>query len=579
MMDKIKQIEVNEVLYEIKDEDLDVHIEDSDCHTTALEKEKWNNYSFDSSLDSASKSFFHVKANKEKERVFNLIEGENIKIDIDETKKNIKFSVKESFSFTPLSLISSKHVIASAIKTICGSILNGDFISQETFTDGFIRIKQTGVAFVTEECTLSVSNETINVPVNSFFYADMTIKTDENGIVEYNEQGAVKNVTVINMQLFIATTGKTYKIIQNGVSPIADLDFSVEKGLDMNNPTCTGSFSLNRKIKTTVGYFSFAEGENTTASGNQSHAEGYLTTAKGQGSHAEGIWSNATEITTHAEGYNTNATNYASHAGGKHNAPMTTGGNVSNTTGTAFVIGNGTSVSDLSNAFSVQFNGVVKAKSTITASSTADYAEFFEWLDENKDNEDRVGHFVTLDGDKIRIANSEDDYILGIVSGEPFVLGNGDCDTWNGMYMKDEFNRTIYEPAPKIEEIEITEDREVIKINEETNEEETVIETVVIGHEWKEVLDEEGNQLYQGTRPVINPDYDNTKEYISRFDRKEWSPVGMLGVLSVIDDGTCKVNGFCKCNNEGIATACEKGFDTYRVIQRLTDNVIKVVFK
>lgn len=49
---------------------------------------------------------------------------------------------------------------------------------------------------------------------------------------------------------------------------------------------------------------------------------------------------------------------------------------------------------------------------------------------------------------------------------------------------------------------------------------------------------------------IINPDYDSSKEYISRFDRPEWSPVGILGVLSVIQDDTCKANEYCCCNNE-----------------------------
>ena len=158
--------------------------------------------------------------------------------------------------------------------------------------------------------------------------------------------------------------------------------------------------------------FAHAEGIDTEARGDGSHAEGFTTTASGTYSHAEGFSTTASGTYSHAEGYYTKAANYVSHASGKYNAAMTTGGNASNTTGTAFVIGNGTGSSALSNAFSVQFNGTVKAKSTITASTTADYAEFFEWLDSNPDNEDRVGYFVTLDGDKIKIATSEDNYIL-----------------------------------------------------------------------------------------------------------------------------------------------------------------------
>ena len=301
--------------------------------------------------------------------------------------------------------------------------------------------------------------------------------------------------------------------------------------------------------------FAHAEGQDTKANAEGAHAEGFTTTANGTYSHAEGFLTTASGTYSHAEGYYTKAANYASHASGKYNAAMTTGGGSTNTTGTAFVIGNGTGSSALSNAFSVQFDGTVKAKSTITASTTADYAEFFEWLDKNPNEEDRVGHFVTLDGDKIKIATSEDDYILGIVSGEPFVLGNGDCDTWNGMYLHDEFRRTMYEPAPKMIEI----------LDNEGNP----------TGEYKEVEGE-----YEGTRPILNPNYDQTKQYISRFDRAEWSPIGMLGVLAVLHDGTAEVNGYVTVNNEGIATKCTRDIrNSYRVIKKVSDKVVEVIFR
>lgn len=311
---------------------------------------------------------------------------------------------------------------------------------------------------------------------------------------------------------------------------------------------------------TANGYTSHAEGESTTATGPVSHAEGFITIANGDCSHAEGRSTTASGDCSHAEGLYTTASNYASYSCGHYNADMTTGGTHNNTVGTAFVIGNGTSNSKKSNAFSVQFDGVVKAKSTITASTTADYAEYFEWIDKNPDNEDRVGYFVTLDGNEIRIANDEDDYILGVVSGEPFVLGNGDCDVWNGIHLRDKFRRTMYEPAPKMEEV----------IDEE-------------GHptgEFKEVLDEEGNPVYQGTRPVLNPNYDHTKPYTNRADRPEWSAVGMLGVLPVRHDGTAKVNGYVTVNKDGIATACEKSHEnSYRVIHENADDVVEIIFR
>ena len=191
----------------------------------------------------------------------------------------------------------------------------------------------------------------------------------------------------------------------------------------------------------------------------------------------------------------------------------------------------------LSNAFSVQFNGVVKSRSTFTASTTADYAEFFEWMDGNPNNEERVGYFVTLDGDRVRIANPNDEYILGVVSGEPFVLGNGDCDTWNEMFLHDEFRRTIYEPAPLFETFESdSSNKPLVR---------------------KQVFDKDGNPIFKGLRPMVNPDYDPGQPYLSRSERQEWSPIGMLGVLAVRHDGSLKKNGYATITDGGIATSCE----------------------
>ena len=121
--------------------------------------------------------------------------------------------------------------------------------------------------------------------------------------------------------------------------------------------------------------------------------------------------------------------------------------------------------------------------------------------------------------------------------------------------MRDDFRRVIYEPAPLYE------------TDEETGEE-------------KPVLDENGNQIYSGTRPILNPEYDPTKLYINRADRSEWCPVGMLGVLAVRDDGTCQINSYCTVGQNGIATKANLN-DThiYRVIKRNSENVIEIVFR
>lgn len=192
--------------------------------------------------------------------------------------------------------------------------------------------------------------------------------------------------------------------------------------------------------------------------------------------------------------------------------------------GNNFMIGNGSS-SATSNAFRITSKG--KAYGGTYSSSGADYAEMFEWQDGNPDGEDRRGMFVTLDGKYIRLANSKDTYILGIVSGNPTVLGDTAEDQWADMYERDIFGALKYDSTTE-------------------------------------------NGL------VLNPNYDNDKQYIARGQRKEWDAVGLMGKLVVVDDGTCEVNGFCAANDNGIGTKAETG---YRVMERLDENHIRVFVK
>lgn len=308
--------------------------------------------------------------------------------------------------------------------------------------------------------------------------------------------------------------------------------------------------------------YSHAEGGRTSAVYARAHAEGEYTCASGDDTHAEGVHTTASVSYSHAEGYLTWARNTAAHASGFYTRTASAYSaamgkyNTYSDTNLAFIIGNGAGDNARSNAFSVTWAGVVKASSTITASTAADYAEYFEWKDLNINAEDRVGYFVTFDSDdKIRIATNEDDYILGIVSGQPFVLGNGDCDVWNGIYLRDKFRRTIYEPAPAYEI---------------TNE----------GKKMIPKIDKNGKRVYEGTQPKLNPDYDPSQPYINRADRPEWAPIGMLGVLAVRDDGTCEVNKYCTVNENGIATKWYQGALTkYRVIRRNDVDVVEVVFR
>lgn len=123
----------------------------------------------------------------------------------------------------------------------------------------------------------------------------------------------------------------------------------------------------------------------------------------------------------------------------------------------------------------------------------ADYAEYFEWSDSNPNKEDRRGISVVLDGDKIREAVAGEDPI-GVISGNPSVVGDAAWNKWSGKYLRDEFGTYIQEDY--------------------------------------EVVNDEGETVIQQRRK-LNPAYDPDAEYISREQRPEWDCVGLMGKLRI----------------------------------------------
>lgn len=279
------------------------------------------------------------------------------------------------------------------------------------------------------------------------------------------------------------------------------------------------------------------------AGGMYSHVEGQNCLAFGDGSHAEGNCTLALDFFSHAGGAFTIANRYQT-AIGKYNIESAGPVNNGDRTGDIFLIGNG--ASDIrSNAMRVDMNGSVYGLSDFSASG-ADYAEYFEWFDGNIANEDRRGLFVTLDGEKIRKANADDEYILGIVSAFPAIRGDSQSEIWKDMYLTDVFGEKLTE----IVEVEET-------VDEDTGE-------VIPAHTEE--------------RWILNPDYDPSQEYIRREERKEWSPVGLVGKLVVVDDGTCEVNGYCKVGIDGKGTK-SKAVTPYRVMSRLDETHIRVFIR
>lgn len=382
---------------------------------------------------------------------------------------------------------------------------------------------------------------------------------------------------IINDKITDATTSK------KGIVQLSDSTSSTSTSLAATASAVKQAYDLantaNNKIPTVSGLYQSrntygekgsALGEYNKATGEYSFASGYFSEATGRasvamgagkaiaqysvaiGSNAEstsdygvalGYFAKSTANSAIALGMTTSNTTHATTMG-YYNSPtrgVTSGYSQS---GDALVIGGAPNSFTPSNAFRVTFTGATYGKSAFN-STGADYAEYFEWQDSNSNNDDRVGYFVTLNGEKIEIANSDSDYIIGVISANPSVIGDSYQDQWQGMYVTDEWGRIQNEYVD-------------VKYDD---------------------IDEEGNKVTKTRQDYVhklNPNYDTTTEYIPREQRTEWSPVGMLGKLLVRDDGTCEVNGYAKVSDGGIATKSDIG---YRVIKRVDENIVQIIFK
>lgn len=208
----------------------------------------------------------------------------------------------------------------------------------------------------------------------------------------------------------------------------------------------------------------------------------------------------------------------------------------------SLALGNGNSLKEPGLAFKVLADGSVHADAEYST-PCADYAEFFEWEDGNKNAEDRVGYFVKLSGDKISKCG-DFDTPLGIVSATPAIIGDSGELHWKNKFLTDDFGRLQYH------EVTIPEEK-----------------------------DEEGNIISEEhieTQPVINPEWNSEEKYVPRKERPEWSAVGVLGKLIVYDDGTLKAGDKCRSGAEGIAVkSIENG---YTVLKRISQDKVLIWF-
>lgn len=533
---------------------------------------------------------------------------------------------REDTSFSSVVFGAEKPVLEVELNEL-QQILNTKFSRfLKGFRSGVIPLSSDSITFSTSSLTLTVkdciildgsgltayissASVVMSTTNRRAYFALQEVDVDSNSELKSygNTSGAVVTNLIIDNRLSVETTRRkavTYTLMSSQNVPtntdtikyvlvgsyISSVFTPVKWGLE--NPEFTGSVSMGRKGGSTVGTnsvafgldniasgdSSFAQGEGCTASGMRSFASGYNSKATGGYSQAFGNACEASATGAIATGASCKATSYQavsmggsntasgenSFASGYNNTALKNQfatGHYNDTTialandlsgagtGTAFVIGNGTS-SAKSNAFRVQSDGVTYAKGAYNATG-ADYAEYLEWADGNPDNEDRRGYFVTFDEDKpdmIRKANSSDVYILGVVSGNPCIIGNSD-ECWLGKNLFDEFNTPIYEFVEEEFEYEDPETHKIIK------------------------------KVVKVKQQKVSPDYDPSIEYIHRRDRQEWSAVGFIGVLPVRDNGNCQVGGYCTWGEDGIAVPTEPSRFNYRVIERVNDNIVKIVLK
>jgi hypothetical protein len=177
--------------------------------------------------------------------------------------------------------------------------------------------------------------------------------------------------------------------------------------------------------------------------------------------------------------------------------------------------------------FAVKGDGNVSCDESFTGSG-ADYAEYFEWKDGNASDEDRIGISVKLDGNKIVPSSDSDDAanIIGVVSGSPVIVGDADGTgvRWTQKYLKDDYGRKLKE------EYTVTTWRDEANKEDHSYATDRIPSGVTAPSDAK-VITTEPDGVTKLLRPKINPDYDKTKTYVSREDRKEWDTVGLVGKL------------------------------------------------
>ena len=186
------------------------------------------------------------------------------------------------------------------------------------------------------------------------------------------------------------------------------------------------------------------------------------------------------------------------------------------------------------------------------------YSEMYEWSELFKFDIVPYGRFVTFDSNehgKIRLANTGDNPI-GVTTINT-VCTSDNPEEWQGKYLCNEYGDCL------LQEKDIAIAQEHYDDVKEIPYIATIKDTKIV--------------------PIINDEYDPSKEYVRRSERSEWVRVNLIGKCIVVDNGKCQPGQWCTIGENGIAVPTEiiskiPSINWY-VIDRLTDNTIMIFFK
>lgn len=181
---------------------------------------------------------------------------------------------------------------------------------------------------------------------------------------------------------------------------------------------------------------------------------------------------------------------------------------------------------DQTEVFKVDGSGSVFAGDTVF-SNTNGYAEFFEWQDGNRRDEDRTGMTVSINKDtgKIYVADDETDDVLGVVVPSAAFAGNSRWSNWHNKYLKGDNGFPQKQKYEVVEWLEMENTTLTSLYKDSLPKDFALPDNAVILE-----TDSEGEDFYRNIRSVS---YDPSVEYLGRQDRQEWAMVCVLGSIPI----------------------------------------------